>query len=251
MSVGVFLQPASWDGAANAWAVRPGLWRMGRAERLTTSGWIQLADDGVRHVVDVRLPQELGRRGTDPAEAVVPDSVRRVHQPIEDSQNQEFRNLCIPYVNHPRYYEEVIRIFPDKVADALRLVLIKWQTGGVVVHCSAGRDRTGMLIALLLQLDETPGGAASWDEQADVYSAAVRGINEYHRTSGIQHPYESYQRPADLESQLLDRLVSLREFLDAWPADRINELLNAGTYPPLVSGARATSTSLSGSSKDV
>ena len=223
--------PVEWDGAVNAWKVRHGLWRMGRAEWLTEAGWDALAQDGVRSVVDVRLPQEVTRRETDPPVNVIPDAVERVHLPIEDHENQEFRELCFPYLDHPRYYNDAVRIFPDKVADALTALRERWDAGGVVVHCSAGRDRTGMLTALLLQLDDIPGGPASWEEQAAVYSAAVRGINEHHRTSGIKHPYESYQSPDVLEPTLEDRLDSLKSFLKEWPGDRVAELMASRVLP--------------------
>lgn len=223
---------AGWDGAVNAWRVRPGLWRMGRAEWLTEAGWQAVARDGVRAVVDVRLPQEAVRRETDPPECTVPGQVERVHLPIEDHDNQEFQELCFPYIDHPRYYEDAIRIFPDKVAAALRELVDRWASGGVVVHCSAGRDRTGMLTALVLQLPDVPGGPAGWEEQAAVYSAAVRGINEHHRTSGIKHPYESYQGPEEFEPALQDRLRTLKAFLEAWPGERVVQLIAEGQYPP-------------------
>ena len=225
------LSRAGWDGAVNAWRVRPGLWRMGRAEWLSEAGWGDLVRDGVGAVVDVRLPQEVKRRETDPPESETPPNVDRVHLPIEDHENQEFRELCFPYLDHPRYYNDAVRIFPDKVADALNVLRERWEAGGVVVHCSAGRDRTGMLTAILLQLDDVPGGPADWEEQAAVYSAAVRGINEHHRTSGIRHPYESYQEPDVLEPALQDRLLSLREFLDDWPGERVAELMARRAYP--------------------
>lgn len=226
-----FPTAAGWDGAVNAWLVRPGLWRMGRAEWLTEQGWAALARDGVTAVVDVRLPAEVSRRDTDPAEPVVPPGVARVHVPIEDHDNAEFRQLCFPYLDHPRYYDDAVRLFPEKVAQALGEIKARWGEGGVVVHCSAGRDRTGMLTALLLQLDDVPGGAAGWEEQARLYSAAVRGINEHHRTSGVPHPHESYQEPSVLEPALQDRLGSLRGFLEAWPAERVAELMATGRRP--------------------
>ena len=41
------LQRLDWDGAVNAWQIRPGFFRMGRAEALTSRGWDQMVDAGV------------------------------------------------------------------------------------------------------------------------------------------------------------------------------------------------------------
>src|SRR5439155_13393284 len=59
----------AWDGAVNARHVAGGVYRMGRREWLTETGWQQAYDDGVRTVVDLRNPREVRRRDTDPAVA--------------------------------------------------------------------------------------------------------------------------------------------------------------------------------------
>src|SRR5699024_6204604 len=105
------------------------------------------------------------------------------------------------------------------------MVLGSWKTGGTVLHCTAGRDRTGLVVGLLLQLPDIPGGAADWDEQESVYAAGARGINEHHRTSPIPHPSESYLQPAAFERELPDRLASFRQLLRQWPGERVQQLL--------------------------
>ena len=103
--------------------------------------------------------------------------------------------------------------------------LAAMEAGGAVLHCFAGRDRTGLLTALLLQLPELPGGPADRDEQHAVYTAGVRGINDYRRTAEVPHPYERWVPPEDWDAHLAERLAALDEVLDAWPADRVRALL--------------------------
>lgn len=219
------LEPAGWPGAVNAWRVRPGLWRMGRAEWLTGEGWEALAADGVRHVVDLRMPHEVGRKEHDPAPAPIPDGVHRIPAPIEEPDDPDFLALDVPYVDHPKLYDDAVRIFPEKVGAALSRIRDAWRDGGVVVHCSAGRDRTGMMLALLLQLDDIPGGAATWEEQAANYSTAVRGMNEFWGTTSLTHPIERYYPPEEFEPRLAERVEALRVFLEDWPKERVERLM--------------------------
>lgn len=211
---------AKWPGAVNAWTVRPGLWRMGRAEYVDNEGWRAALDDGVRTVVDLRLPAEVGRRDTDP-DAHIPGTLRRISAVVEDPEHPEYRDIFSPYMNHPSQYEDLLRLFPEKVAAAVRAVRDAWADGGVVVHCSAGRDRTGLILALLLQLDAIPGGPASREEQLASYEAAVRGMNHHWLTSGHTHPHERYLEPEEFEPRVAGRIAALNAFLDDWPAERV------------------------------
>lgn len=217
--------PVHWDGAVNAWTVRPGLHRMGRAEWLTGRGWAELADAGVRAVIDLRMPQEVRRREHDPEHAGPPEGIVWENHPIEDAEDHRFRARFDPYPNHPAHYPALLERYPERIGAALARTLAAVQAGGAVLHCSAGRDRTGLLTALLLQLPELPGGAADRAEQHAVYTAGVRGINEYRRTATVPHPFERYVPPQDWEEHLAGRLAALDELLDAWPAERVRGLL--------------------------
>jgi hypothetical protein len=80
--------------------------------------------------------------------------------------------------------------------------------GGVVIHCSAGRDRSGLIAAMLQDL-----ACAGEDAIALAYERAMRGINEYHRLSGIPHPYERFVPEEALAPLIRKRQASLLLFL--------------------------------------
>ncbi len=187
-----------WEGAANArdlggipaehGCVQPGrIYRMGRSEWLTARGWQQAQQAGVRTVIDLRNGGEIGRRDTDP---VLPPSahhgIRFLNLPTQEPDDPDFTALTGPYMSSPRFYPENLRRWPEKFA-AIAAAVAEAPPGGVVIHCSAGRDRTGLVAALLLGV----AGVQPADIAAD-YRAALTGINDWHRKQ--QQPRE---RPLD------------------------------------------------------
>lgn len=197
---------------------------MGRAEWVDATGWQQMLDDGVTTVIDVRTPPEIRARPHDPA-ATPPESIARLHLPVEDIADTGFWRRHQPYPMHPDAYPDTMRTFGDRVATAITALRDAWGTGGAVLHCTAGRDRTGLVIGLMLQLPDVPGGPADWEEHRRIYASGAHGINEHHRTSPVPHPYESWLPPAEFSAELDDRLASYRRFLRDWPGDRVAALL--------------------------
>lgn len=174
-----------WDGAVNAWLVAGSVYRMGRRECVTEAGWKEAYGDGIRTIIDLRNPGERQRRPTDPEVGGALAVFDVVHAPTEDPDNPEFKALCDPYLNDPAHYAANARLFPDRLAAVFKAVA--GAPGGVVIHCSAGRDRSGMIAAMLQDL----AGAGDTEIVAS-YQSAMRSINERHRTMWPPHPYERY-----------------------------------------------------------
>ncbi|CAI3802909.1 tyrosine-protein phosphatase [Pseudarthrobacter sp. MM222] len=198
-----------WEGAVNGWHVAGGVFRMGRREWLTEAGWRQAFDVGVRTVIDLRNSEERQGRETDPpVSAATLAAFDVVLAPTEDAGNSEFRQICGPYLNNPASYADNARIFPDRLAGVFKAVAAAH--GGVVIHCSAGRDRSGMIAAMLQEL-------AGDSEEAIVrgYQRAMQGINEHHRRSATPHPHERYLPEEVLRPLLEERGESLLGFLRA------------------------------------
>ncbi|CAN7476398.1 tyrosine-protein phosphatase [Arthrobacter sp. LjRoot78] len=216
-------QPVHWDGAVNAWRISGSVFRMGRREWVTESGWKQAYDDGVRTVIDLRNPSEQGLRDTDPeVSAEVLAAFDVVHAPTEDPHHPEFKELCFPYLNDPACYAANARLFPDKLAAVFRSIAAA--PAGVVIHCSAGRDRSGMIAAMLQDLT----GAGDHEIVAG-YQAAMRGINERHRTVGPPHKHERYLDEDALVPLLEKRGGGALKFVRG--LDTRNYLLRHGITP--------------------
>lgn len=139
-----------------------------RRELITAAGWADAQRWGLSTVVDLRCAHEIGTRDGDPAAADL-SQLTVIHAPTEDQDNPEFREVCFPILDSPAYWQHNFRILPVLVRDALQAIASA--PTAVLLHCSAGRDRTGMLTALLLgNAGVTPAAVA------DDYAQSVRAM---------------------------------------------------------------------------
>jgi hypothetical protein len=151
------------------------------------AGLEQAYDDGVRTVVDLRNPAEVQRRETDPLVAEAAGSgMSVVPAPTEEPGDPRFTALCGPYLNDPVHYADNVRLFPQKIGGIFHAIAAG-ASSFVLIPCAAGRDRSGMIAAMVQDL------AGHTDEDiAAGYARAARGINERHRIHDPPHAREQH-----------------------------------------------------------
>lgn len=158
----------AWDGLLNARdtgglptadgrTVRHGaLIRSDVLTRLTPAGRAALVGHGVRTIVDVRSPSEL-ERDLEPhpfraAGATTQPQVTYLNVPFTDER--AWARIHAAY-GSAESREELNRLDLDLNQlgiTAIAAAVADAQPGGVLVHCHAGKDRTGLIVALLLSL---------------------------------------------------------------------------------------------------
>jgi protein-tyrosine phosphatase len=127
--------------------------RSDNVRRLTDAGWRSLAGHGVTRIVDLRWPEELAEdqpRDVDIdvvhvsvlGEAIDPDYIEMLDKHL-DSVDDVADHYAWSYVDFLERYRDRFGLAFAAVADA---------DGAVVVHCAGGKDRTGLVAALLLRL---------------------------------------------------------------------------------------------------
>jgi protein tyrosine/serine phosphatase len=127
--------------------------RSDNVRTLTDAGWRALAEHGVTRIVDLRWPEELAEdQPRDVDIEVVHISVLGDEYDADyvaeldahlDSVDDVADHYAWSYVDFLERYRERFGRALAAVADA---------DGAVVVHCMGGKDRTGLVSALLLRL---------------------------------------------------------------------------------------------------
>jgi protein-tyrosine phosphatase len=120
---------------------------------LSDAGWRGLVDYGIATIVDLRFHSELD---ADPPATLPVDVVHVPLFPEPGSADWDaidaVANAATDRVDTVRaVYLEVLERRPRAFAAAVAAVADA-PSGGVVVHCAAGKDRTGLVSALLLRL---------------------------------------------------------------------------------------------------
>jgi protein-tyrosine phosphatase len=117
-------------------------------DHLTAAGWAAVRAHGVRTVVDLRNEDELT-----PDAAPRPDGLTAVHVALDGIEDRGFLDAWDsgPQCGTPLFYRPHLERFPERHAAVVRAVA-RAPAGGVVVHCGLGRDRTGLVAAVLLML---------------------------------------------------------------------------------------------------
>lgn len=198
------------------------IFRSGRPETLTAAGWQALAADGVRTLVDLRNEDERVRWKWDPQ--LAPEELpefRAIHTPTEDPFDPLFLRLCGPWLDHPQSYAENVRLYPEKFAAVFRA--LAHADDNILIHCVGGRDRTGMVVAMVLQLTgvETP---AILDNYADAFRKASKQVADEVAIHPERHTERAYTDD-EIEERIDERLPALAAWLANFTA---REYLLAG-----------------------
>lgn len=221
----------SWPGGRNVRdlggrALRAGghtpfglVFRSAAPEHLTDDGWAAAKTAGVRTVVDLRnAPQETQRTADHPV--IRPESLRGltfVAAPTENPDDAEFLRTCGPILDRPSCWAPNTRLAPERIAAALRAVAEAEAV--VLVHCAGGRDRTGMISAMLLHI-----AGATEEAIIEDYASGWRGAGAYAGHGWGYDPAAGDWRrqqhgptdPAALDRQVAERVPALREWIAAF-----------------------------------
>ncbi|WP_431779284.1 tyrosine-protein phosphatase [Microbacterium aurantiacum] len=132
-------------------------------DRVTGRGWTSLREAGVRTVLDLRRPDEV----TD----AVPDDLTVLRVDLDGDERDFWEELERDgRWGTPLYYAAHLRELPHRLAGVLEAIAAAPE-GGILFHCGAGWDRTGLVAAVLLRAVEVTSDAALADYLASFANA--------------------------------------------------------------------------------
>jgi protein-tyrosine phosphatase len=114
--------------------------------RLTLEGQNAVMTDGVTTVIDLRFAQEL-EKAANPF--VTLNDMNYLHLPLMTTAQTQAIEAVRAATTTPEAYRATLEGFGDNIA-AIINAIAESPTGRVVLHCSAGKDRTGLMTALAL-----------------------------------------------------------------------------------------------------
>lgn len=191
--------------------ILPGiLFRSSELCALDADGQRTLLELGVTDVIDLRSPDEVAYNRPD----ALPSGVQLHSAPVKDHERQEHAPHEQPRVLTPELAEVLLEYaytrFPvldnGQTALARAIEIVANSAGGVLIHCAAGKDRAGWIVAAVLR--------AAGVSEADI-------LTDYLRSNDGIEPLRQVviARNGDL-TQISDKVLGVHEdFLHgAWRA---------------------------------
>jgi protein-tyrosine phosphatase len=207
------------DGAVNARAVIPGmLLRADNLQSLSERDVRALVDEhALEVVVDLRTDVEAEVEGSGPMTAE--RSVRIEHRSLYPDSGTIIdldANTTKPWDAHHedespdepavvRAYMSYLRLRPDSIVGAVRTIACA--EGAVLVHCAAGKDRTGVVVALALDAagvdrDIVVADYLASAQRIDAIVARLARSPLYRNELEVRDPQRHAPRPGTMERVL-------------------------------------------------
>jgi protein-tyrosine phosphatase len=141
-------------------------------ERLSDAGWQALVDYGIARIVDLRLHDE---REANPPRALPVELVHVQLVELDDAYREVMNSRCDAAADAAEYlrwsYVDFTERFAHNVVTAVSAVATA--PGPALVHCVGGKDRTGLVVAMLLRL----AGVSREDIDAD-YAVSAGNLDD-------------------------------------------------------------------------
>jgi protein tyrosine/serine phosphatase len=209
------------------------LLRSENLQELTPADVTRLVKEiGVTTVVDLRSTGELELEGPAPLEAVA--GVRHVHHPVlrelvspSDAASQA---LLVTKIEQDRlrypdnvvtgHYLGYLEERPEEVTGALRDIAAA--DGAAIVHCAAGKDRTGVIVALALTVAGVGPDAivADYTATGDRIDAIIDRLrrSRMYAADVSERPVQTHMPRADTMRAFLEQLDARYGGLPRWLA---------------------------------
>ncbi|MFJ4190405.1 tyrosine-protein phosphatase [Kitasatospora sp. NPDC089509] len=223
-----------WDGCLNVRdlgglptasgrpTTRGAIVRADNLDRLTREGWDALLDHGVRTVVDLRNAEEYKPL------LPLPEDVELIRVPLDELAGPAWWEAHGRLDGTPLAFRPYLEHCPHAAA-ALITAIAGARPGGLVVHCGAGRDRTGLAALLLLALAGVDRAAIAED-----YLLSGPNVRPLYGMLGLPDPYRRIDAAlAEAGTTAEAALAATLEGLD--PA---GYLLAAGATPARIAAVR-------------
>lgn len=176
--------------------------------RLTEQGRRAMLDYGVRTLIDLRSPQQAAEEPS----AYTTESARNVGLTYLNLPVEAYYPHVSALISRAQTRAEVYCItldhYPAHLAAILRAIAGA-EPGGVVIHCHAGKDRTGVVTGLLLGL----AGVPEEEIAADYAESQVRLWPLYETLiaeAGGEEHVDFWLRPTATAEMMFTMLAHLR-----------------------------------------
>ena len=143
------------DGHETRWGM---VVRSDSPAALTEAGRAALASYGVRAIVDLRLPAELA---DDPNPFAEPGDHGIVYTNVSFIDPAAAPPDAVSTLAED--YLQMLDRYRQGVAQSMAAIASAPADGAVLIHCAAGKDRTGLISALLLGLVDVPAETIAAD----------------------------------------------------------------------------------------
>ncbi len=201
---------------------KPGrVFRSATLRFVTDQGWQAAWTAGIRTIVDLRNDDEVHPRDAAPLPGSAlfkdvemvshpPAEMDRVRVQLDDVDDTRLWQLIRSegLDGTPMYYRLFLARKADRCAEAVRAVA-RARPGGVLFHCGAGRDRTGLVALLLLSLAgvEDTAIAADYEAGSRALPALFAAMNSPDQAPLVEQALHA--RGATARSAVLDVLDGL------------------------------------------
>ena len=210
---------ATADGRETRWGA---VLRSGHLAGMTAAGQAALVAQGVRTIVDLRMPAEL-LIDPNPFATAGAHSVSYANISFLDPAIQPATDTASLAENYKRDLE-----LHSRNVGAIIIAIARAPEGGVLIHCAAGKDRTGMICAMLLELAGVPRATIGAD-----YAFSEECLRD--RTAvWLEHgPGERAERELQIawSRPRAEVILEVLEHLDARYGGAAAYLLAAGVAP--------------------
>ncbi len=216
---------ATVDGAETYWHA---LVRADNLNRLTPQGCAALRDYGVRTIIDLRLAFELAMAPCPFAPGTDQDgAVTYLNLPMRAGANDAAVAAVDAAESLQAEYCLMLDHYRPGIATIMRAVA-RAPDGGVLVYCHAGKDRTGLVVAVLLALAGVPPTTIAADYAlSDAYLQPLYA--EWFRSA---QDAAQRDRLAQQATSLPETMLAMLSYIDAQHGGVVAYLRASGVSKP-------------------
>lgn len=185
------------------------LYRSDKFEGTTQKEWDLMKENGIKVIMDLRSAEEIEKS----PDGCPPDFEYICYPLIE--YNLSFENISSPAMQAfalkvSEGYKNIIMEHGENLAHIINLISDNIEKGGVVFHCTSGKDRTGVVASLLYYIL----GAAEEDIIADYQTSYTYNKRMSDQFMNDFPQYKPYYNVVTSKASNMIELLNLYEEMD-------------------------------------